>query len=291
MGTLVAVTAIHPSQTRAEDAIGRAFDEMERVVALLNRYDSASPLSYLNVEGAIDRPPPELAHVVSLSREYHELSGGAFDVTVQPLVDLFQTGEEPSDQAVLDVLERVDGSAVTVDPGSIALGGPGMGVTLDGIAKGYVVDVMAHMLRSSGVQDFLINAGGDIRTSGRREDGKVWRVAVQDPEEDDTLPDVLEVPARAVATSGGYEIYFDGERTRHHIVSGESGASPQACLSVTVIAPTALAADALATTVFVLGPERGMTFIDFLPECACLIIDETNRQVMSKRWRSVRLSE
>lgn len=287
MGTLVAITAIHPSQTKAEDAIGRSFGEMDRVVGILNRYDSASPLSYLNTEGTIDRPPPELAQVVSLSREYHDLSGGAFDASVQPLVDLFRTMEEPSGETVLEVLNRVDGSAVKVEPGSITLGKPGMGLTLDGIAKGYVVDILAHFLRSAGLEDFLINAGGDIRTCGRREDGGVWRVAVQDPEEEGTLPDVLEVQARAVATSGSYEIYFDGERTRHHIVSGHTGSSPQTCRSVTVMAPTAMAADALATTVFVLGPERGMNFIDFLPECACLIIDETNRRLTSKRWRSV----
>jgi thiamine biosynthesis lipoprotein len=161
-----------------------------------------------------------------------------------------------------------------------------MGITLDGIAKGYVVDVMAHILQTEGVGDFLINAGGDIRTHGRREDGRAWQVAVQDPQKGAPYPEVFSLPAGAVATSGSYEIFFDGERTRHHIVNAQTGSSPQPCQSVTVTAPTALAADALATAVFVMGPVRGVAFIDSLPDCACLIIDEANRQLTSRRWRS-----
>jgi thiamine biosynthesis lipoprotein len=309
MGTLVSITAIHPSLDRAQEAMGRAFEEMDRVVGLLNRYDPDSAVTCLTLEGHIDGPPPELSRVVSLGKDYHRLSHGAFDITVQPLVDLFGRGASippggvagangapalrapsatrpPTEREILEALHLVDDRAVRVRSRSISLEKDGMGVTLDGIAKGYVVDVVADRLRAHGIGDYLINAGGDIRTGGSREDGEPWRVAIQDPLKDGTYPDVVALPEGAVATSGSYEIYFDSARTRHHIVSGETGRSPQPCQSVTVVAPTAVAADALATAAFVMGPQRGLTFIGSLPDCECLIIDQANRQLRTPGWRS-----
>ncbi len=307
MGTLVSVTAIHSSLTLIEEATGRAFKEMERVVSLLNRYDPSSVVSFLNLEGSIDRPPPELAAVMWQAGYFHQASQGAFDPTVQPLVDLFRNGftsgaasvvglppasgrdpvvGAPTEAQILAALALVDGGKVEVIEGSIRLGLPGMGITLDGIAKGYVVDRMASVLSEQGLEDFLIDAGGDIRSSGFREDGRPWRVGVQDPKKEGDLPDVIGLTGGAVATSGSYEIYFDRDRTYHHIVSASTGASPHTSQSVSVIAPTTLAADALATTVFVMEPERGVAFIETLPQCACLIVDETGRQMRSKGWRS-----
>jgi thiamine biosynthesis lipoprotein len=161
-----------------------------------------------------------------------------------------------------------------------------MGITLDGIAKGFVVDVMDHVLKEHDLQHFLINAGGDIRSEGLREDGEPWRVGVQDPGKEGRLPDVIPLSGMAVATSGSYEIYFDPERTRHHLVSPSSGSSPQHHRSVSVTAPTALEADALATSVFVMKPEEAVTFIDSIPRCACLIIDGGGRFIPSIRWQS-----
>ena len=161
-----------------------------------------------------------------------------------------------------------------------------MGVTLDGIAKGYVVDRVAEVLLDYGLTDYLINAGGDIRSSGHREDGQPWQVAVQDPEMLEGFPDVIPLTGMAVATSGSYEIYFDSDRKHHHIVSSRDGTSPQLSQSVSVVAPTAMEADALATSVFVMDPEGGVAFIDSIPQCACLIVDRRGRQWRSARWRS-----
>jgi thiamine biosynthesis lipoprotein len=295
MGTLVSVTAIHESQTLMEEAAGRALQEMDRVVRLLNRYDSSSALSFLNAEGVIDDPPPELAAVMWQARYFHQASQGAFDATVQPLVDLIRNGfesgsktgvEPPTEDQILAAVALVDGRKVEVGRGSIRLTSPGMGITLDGIAKGYVVDRMTAVMAEHGLGDFLIDAGGDIRSSGAREDGKPWQVGVQDPKKQGDLPDVIGLTGGAVATSGSYEIYFDRDRTYHHIVSARTGASPRSSQSVSVRAPTTLAADALATTVFVMEPERGVDFIDSLPQCACLIVDANGRQLRSKGWRS-----
>jgi thiamine biosynthesis lipoprotein len=289
MGTLVSVTAIHESQSLIEDAVARAFSEMERVVGLLNRYDPASALAFLNTEGAIPDPPPELVAVLSKARSYFDATAGAFDATVQPLVDLFRGAAgstPPSDQRIRDAVSRVDGGKVEVQESGIRLYGEGMGVTLDGIAKGFIVDVMAEILAGAGLRDFLVNAGGDIRSSGAREDGEPWRVGVQDPAKQGDFPDIISMGHGAVATSGSYEIYFDRERVHHHLVSAEDGASPNTSQSVSVVAPTTLAADAMATSIFVMDPEQGMQFIEAFPQCACLIVDEHGRQWRSKEWRS-----
>jgi thiamine biosynthesis lipoprotein len=301
MGTLVSITAVHESSERVQEAAGLAFQEMERVVNLLNRYDSSSALSYLNSEGSIQGPPPELTAVLGEARSFHETTAGAFDPTVQPLVDLFRTGPDgessgssqdlghprtPTEAEIHQALSLVDGTRVAVTDRFIRLENPGMGVTLDGIAKGFVVDRMAAVLGEENIQDFLINAGGDIRTGGVRDDGQAWRVGVQDPRKEGDLPDVIALSGGAVATSGSYEIYYDRDRVHHHIISAKTGRSPQTSQSVSVVAPTAMAADALATSVFVMEPDRGTAFIESFSSCACLIVDEKGRQWRSKDWRS-----
>jgi thiamine biosynthesis lipoprotein len=285
MGTLVSVTSVHESEGLVQEASAQAFQEMDRVVNLLNRHDPSSALSYLNTERFMEGPPPELSTVLLQARFFHNATDGAFDPTVQPLVDLFRDGS-PDESEVLEALALVGARSVEVSPRAIRLPRPGMGVTLDGIAKGFVVDRIAVVLREQGLKDFLINAGGDIRSGGFREDGEAWRVGVQDPQKRGDLPDVIGLIDGAVATSGSYEIYFDPGRTYHHIVSARTGNSPQSSQSVSVIAPTTLAADALATSLFVMEPERGVAFIESLPQCACLIIDQHGRQLRSKGWRS-----
>ncbi len=183
----------------------------------------------------------------------------------------------------------------------------GAGITLDGIAKGYIVDRIADTLISRGATRFLINAGGDIRTSGTRGDDRPWTIAVRDPDDpapswdsaawssghdpNGRFPDVIELVDGAVATSGSYELYFDRERLSHHIVHGASGGSPNRAMSVTVTAPTTMEADAFATAAFVLGPRRGTRFIEARHGCSCLIIDRAGKRFTSRGWRGARTGE
>jgi FAD:protein FMN transferase len=292
MGTLVSLSAHGRTQEQVEEAIGRAFGEMDRLIGILSRFDGASPLTALNEAGRLAGPPPELAHVVAQALHYHAITGGAFDISVAPLVNLFREclggvrPAAPSEAVVRDVLALVGARHVAASEREIRFGRSGMRITLDGIAKGYIVDAMAGMLARGGVQGFLINAGGDIRTAGAREDGRPWTVAVRDPLGSDDFPDVIHPSDAAVATSGGYEIYFDPDRRFHHIVDPITGRSPNRCASVSVIAPTAMAADALATAVFVMDPARGVALVESLPGCACLILGHDGRPVRSRGWRS-----
>ena len=232
---------------------------------------------------------------------------------MKPLIDLFRDAStyeaigNPTDPRLQEMLAVVGPQHIDVRGRDIRFRRSGAGITLDGIAKGYIVDRIAETLISRGATRFLINAGGDIRTAGRRDDDKPWRVAVRDPDDpvpswesgawsdaDDPngrFPDAIELVNGAVATSGSYELYFDRQRLSHHIVHGATGRSPNRAMSVTVTAPNTMEADALATAVFVLGPQRGTRLIDARPGCDCLIIDRDGKRFRSRGWRGVRTGE
>ena len=296
MGTLVSLSIVSSSEGLAESGVNRAYEEMDRLIGTLSRFEPASPVGLLNTEGSLKNPPLELVHLIEDSLSYHELSRGAFDVSVKPLLDLFDDGNgrlsdsQPEAREWEEALAVVGSRHLHVDHREIRYGRSGMGITLDGIAKGYIVDRMAERLFAAGLRNFLIDAGGDIRASGRG-DGRPWRVAVQDPWKRGRYPEIIELSNAAVATSGSYERYFDRDRRYHHVFSALTGRSPSSSVSVSVVAPTAMAADALATTVFVLGPEEGVALVDSLPGCSCLVVEPSGAMRGSRRWRGVIPSE
>jgi thiamine biosynthesis lipoprotein len=291
MSTLASVTVIHESAALGEDAIGRAFDEMDRLIAIFSRYDETSALSVLNAEGRLESPPPELALVLSAALSYHRLSDGAFDPTVAPLVDLFRaclTGPVPRKPTAAEIAqahELVGAGAITASRRRLRLARRGTTLTLDGIAKGFIVDRMAATLERPGIDRYLVEAGGDLRTGGGKEDGLPWAVAVRDPESAGRLPGTIHLAGAAVATSGSYERYYDPERRFHHIVDAARGSSPRACTSATVVAPSATAADALATAVLVRGSRAGVALVERLPGCACLIVCSDGSVTHSLGWK------
>jgi len=292
MGTLVSVTALGRSGERIHEAIGRAFDEMDRLIGIFSRFDGSSAVTHLNNSGRIAGPPPEFSKVISSSLQYNRVSGGAFDISVEPVVELLRarvgqkSSREPSEAELRAALELVDPEGIRLSKSGVSLNKSGMGITLDGIAKGYVVDAIAHVLEKFKVRNYLINAGGDIRTAGTKEKKQPWSIAVQDPDKQGCFPDTIQLKDGAVATSGSYEVYFDRDRIFHHIVSSTSGRSPNTSTSVSVVAPSAMAADALATSVFVMGSCRGVELIESLPGCECLLIDREGSQLKSTGWRS-----
>ncbi len=291
MGTFVSITAIHPSRDQAEDAIGKAFDEIDRLVREMNRFDTRTAISHLNEEGTLKDISPEIYHVLSRSLYFYNITGGYFDITVKPVVDLFKErfskGKTVStdDPQLKKALKLVGSSALELSKNSISLKKPGMGITLDGIAKGYIVDRVSGLLSKMGVTDHLINAGGDIRTSGMRKDKKPWRIAIQDPFKKGHYPDVIELSDGAVATSGNYEVFYDREKVFHHIVNPKTGISPISSTSVSVIANTAMDADALATGVFVMNPAKGTAFINSLKGYETLIVTRKGDVLKSQGWR------
>lgn len=291
MGTFAAITAMHPSRTEADDAIGKAFEEMDRVSRLLNRYQSASAIGTLNKEGYLSDMPSEVSEVIARALHFHKASSGAFDMTVKPLVDLYKEHfaahkSPPSEAEVAKVLELVDASAVRFDGRTIRFAKEGMGITLDGIAKGYIIDCGAETLERHGIKHALINAGGDIRAIGGKESKTPWKVAIQNPEKEGPYVDTITMVNGAIATSGNYEIYFDEEKLYHHIVDPKTGRSPLQSASVTVMASNVMDADGLSTAVFVLEPAAGKRFIENMPKTECLILNAAEKKIMSSGWPS-----
>lgn len=313
MGTRAAIAVRTDGPARAEEAIGLAFDEMDRLTSLLNRYDPASALAVLNDRGRLPDAPPELTAVVDRALETASRSGGAFDPSVAPLVDLFGGGEPRVPPSLLAVGgERRPGPRPTRPPPdaadlraalalvgagrirrsgrAISLDRAGMRLTLDGIAKGWIVDAMAAVLEAFGIRDYLVDAGGDIRAGGSPDGLRPWRIGVRDPDGNESLPDVIGLREGAVATSGSYEQFYDPERARHHIVAAALGGSPSDAESVTVVAPDAATADALATAVFVLGPRRGLALVETAAGCACLVLAPDGARHASSAWPALSLA-
>ncbi|MFC1533054.1 FAD:protein FMN transferase [Thermodesulfobacteriota bacterium] len=292
MGTSVSMTLIHSSRDKAEEAIGLAFEEIDRLSGLMNRFDNRTAISQLNMEGLLKDIHPDIIEVVGNALEYYRITRGAFDISVKPLVDLFKekfswmNRQYPDRKRLKEALDLVGSDKIEIEGGIIRFKKPGMGITLDGIAKGYIVDKASKSLLSHDIENFLINAGGDMRAVGSRHDRKPWTIAIQDPRKREKHRNIIHVTDAAVATSGDYEVYFDREKMFHHIVNPETGLSPVLSTSVSVIAPTAMEADALSTSVFVMNPENGTRFIDSLPRCESLVISRGNRKKRSAGWKS-----
>lgn len=292
MGSFVSMTLLHPSKDQAEEAMDLAFSEIDRLSGLLSRYDHASAVYDLNTHGHLKGLPPEVAQVVAGSLHYHKLTGGYFDITVKPVVDLFQQklgGEKkvyPTEAEIKELLGLVDARNLSFKDKSVSFKIEGMGITLDGIAVGYIVDRVSELLISRGIRNHLINASGDIRTRGSKEDGKPWAVAIQDPWKRKTYPDVVHMGDGAISTSGNYEIYYDQEKMFHHIVNPNTGHSPTDVTSGTIIANTTMEADALATALCVMSPAQGTEFVNGLAACESLVIGKDGALWKSKGWKS-----
>ena len=292
MGTFVTMTLMHTSKNEAEEVIDRVVEEIDRLTGLMDRFDENTAVARLNREGIIEDAPPEIIEVISRGLYHHRLTGGSFDISVKPVVDLFEKkmghGKEilPTEEELREALALVDSHQIELEGRRVRFKKPGMGITLDGIAKGYTVDRASEMMASLGVENHLINAGGDIRTMGSKEDQRPWAVAIQDPRKGKDYPDVVHMNDGAIATSGDYESFYDQEKRFHHIVNPKTGLSPEQSSSVSVLGSKTMDADALATAVLVMGPDEGIAFIDSLPSYESLIITKDGYQLKSKGWKS-----
>jgi len=285
MGTFVTITVMDPSLDRAEEAIEAGFAEVKRLSHIFNRFASSSYVSELNAKGNLVDVPPEMKTVIDRVFYYYRLTDGAFDVTVKPLVDLLKysfvtTGHPPTPEKVKEVLALIGGNQISYKNGQISFLKEGMGITLDGIAKGYIVDKTAELIVKKGIKYVLVNAGGDIRGIG----DKSWKIAIRDPFMPDAYIETITLKNNAIATSGNYEVYFDKEKLYTHIVNPHTGCCPARSSSVSILARTTMDADALSTTVFILHPVAGKNFIDRLPNVEGLVVTRDGFKIYSQGW-------
>jgi thiamine biosynthesis lipoprotein len=297
MGTTVSMTLVCQPVERAEGAMDLAFRDIDRLAGLMNRFDDRSPIARLNRQGRLNNADPDIVNVITAALKYYRLTGGAFDITITPVLDLFQEkfskskNPYPTEKEIEKALSLVGSNRIELRGSSIRFKKPGMSITLDGIAKGYIVDRASRILLKQDIKNHLINAGGDILAMGLRDDGNPWKVGILDPKKRKNYVDIITLTNAAVATSGNYENYFDREKIFHHIVNPKTGKSPVVNIGASVIAPTAMEADALATSMLVMSPDEGIRFMDSLPGYESLIITRRNQIRRSSGWKSTSMSQ
>jgi thiamine biosynthesis lipoprotein len=263
MGTQVDATVMYGDILAARKRLVLAFREMERIEGVLSAQRDTSEISRLNREAssAPIHVSRETFDILQRAKAYSARLGGLFDVTVGSLSELWGfsgPGEAalPPDSAIETARATLGCSALIFNDAdtTVYFGRKGMKVDLGGIAKGYAVDRAAAVLRRYGIDDFIINAGGDLYVSGEKMPGEPWTVGIKHPRRTSDMLATLKIGDAAVVTSGDYERYFiqDGRRY-HHILDPRTGYPASESRSVTVIADSAEEADALATWLFVLG--------------------------------------
>jgi thiamine biosynthesis lipoprotein len=285
MGTVIGISIAGASEAQARDAVRAAFDEIRRLEALLSEWRPDSEISRINAAAgrAAVQVSRETIEVIEASNAISRWSDGAFDLSWAALrgMYLFQPGQErvPELSEIKARLKLIDYRKIRLDAKArtVKLDKAGMALGTGGIAKGYALDRAADILRAAGLPNFMIFGGGQIELSGTRE-GRPWRVGIQHPRRDDYFG-FVEATDGSVATAGDYEHSFvkDGKRW-HHIIDTKTGLPVPHTSSVTVIADSGLAADAIDTAIFILGPERALEMLDSAPfKAAAVIVDNEMR--------------
>ncbi len=297
MGTSVHLVAYADEKTDVaaiRSSMSRAFAEMERLASVLSEWSNDSEVGQLNLKpDQWVSVGPETFAVIARALEEGKASDGAFDITFQAMSDVWKFGSaaeaEPKVPSKAEIDRRrqlVDFKKVELDPRARAVRIPkGHQLGLGGIAKGYIVDRAAEVMKKDGVRAFLVQAGGDLYGSGKKPDGSPWVSGVQDPRgPQGRFFATIELTDHAFSTAGDYaRSYVVGKRRYHHIIDPHTGYPATACRSVTVWADDATTADAIDDAVFILGPERGLKLVESTPGVGVVIVDQHNKVWISPR--------
>lgn len=281
MGTRVSLELWHENAEIAAGCSDRIIAEMHRIDALMSPFKSSSELSYINNNAAIStiEISVELAHLIDRSLYFSKISQGAFDITYASVGYAYdyRNRQKPSDQAVALRLDAIDYRHISLKNRELQFLHSGVRIDLGGIAKGYAVDRAIDIVRSCGISEAMISAGGDSRILGDKR-GRSWIIGIQHPRQSDQVALILPLSDTAISTSGDYERFYieNGERV-HHIINPVTGRSARASWSATVTGADAMTTDALSTTIFVLGAIKGMALIETLDGIDAIIIDSSGK--------------
>jgi FAD:protein FMN transferase len=288
MGTRCAVELWSEDREKGAAAIASVFDDMHRIDRLMSTWKEDTEISRVNREAGKHpvRISAELFGLLQTSVQYSELTHGAFDITYASVGYLydFKKGVHPDQQAIDAALPGINWRHMQLDPKKLTVRftRPGMRIDLGGIAKGHSVDNGIEILRKQGITRAMVNAGGDTRIIGDRF-GKPWVVGIRDPDHEGKTFLRMPLTDTAFSTSGDYERYFDEDGKRfHHIIDPKTGDSARKCRSVTIISGTATRTDALTKSVFIMGPEEGIKFIDTLADVDAVAVAPDGKVFYSK---------
>lgn len=288
MDTLIQITVFSTDEQSGKEALEKAFAEFERISDLTNRFpaegtDAAAASDVIRINKNAGIKPVQVSadtlNIVQRSLYYAQASGGAFDITIGPVMDLWGFGQDvqrvPSDEQIQKALSLVDYRRVIVDPeqATVYLPIPGMSLDFGGVAKGYATEKAVQVLQDSGIKHAIINAGGNVYALGARPDGSLWRVGVRDPRDPNGLLAILSVKDTSVVTSGDYERYFEEGGVRYsHLIDPATGKQARDLMQTTVVTQSSTDADIINKPLFVLGRRDGMSFAGGLPDVGVILV-------------------
>jgi thiamine biosynthesis lipoprotein len=286
MGSRFEITVVANDSSEAGNYIQLAVDEITRIEKLISSWDPDSQTSAINRNAGmrpvkVDR---ELFDLIDRSVAISNLTDGAFDITYASMDKVWRFDgsmtEMPSKEVIENSVSKVGFTNIVLnrDSSSVFLALKDMKIGFGAIGKGYAADRAKALLMKEGVVAGIINASGDMNTWGKQPNGQDWKVAITNPLDKNKAFALLPIRNGAVVTSGNYEKYvLLGGKRFTHIIDPRTGYPSTGIISATVFAPKAELADALATSVFVMGKETGLDRINQIPNVECVIIDDSGK--------------
>jgi len=291
MGSRFDITVVAKDSIEGEKFIKLAVDEIERIESLISSWDENSQTSKINRNSGIKAVEVdlELFQLIERAIAISNLTDGAFDISYASMDKIWKFDgsmkEMPSEDEIKASVEKVGFKNIILDKSknTVFLKLKGMKIGFGAIGKGYAADKAKELLISKGVTAGIINASGDMNTWGKQPNGSEWKVAITNPLNKNKAFALLPINNSAVVTSGNYEKFVNFNGIRYsHIIDPRTGYPSSGIISVTVFAPKAELADALATSVFVMGKDAGLDRINQLPNIECIIIDDKGNIIKSK---------
>jgi thiamine biosynthesis lipoprotein len=287
LGALSELTLWHTDAALVQRTMVRVRGEIARYERIFSLYQPDSEISRLNREGALVRPSAELRGLVGESQRISVLSDGAFDISVQPLWRLYEAHFWSQSDIHPDILSRafdvardlVDFRNIDAGASRIAFARPGMGITLNSVAQGFITDAIADLLRNEGFERAVVDLG-EFHTLGRHPDGHPWRIGIRNSlagnssaegTADGSIARTVELEDMALAVSGGYGTTFEPTGQFHHIFDPHTGASANGLVDVAVIGPRATAANGLSTAICVAGEARAAALLAAYPGTRAIV--------------------
>tara|TARA_R110002051_G_scaffold81617_1_gene145681 strand:- start:5409 stop:6305 length:897 start_codon:yes stop_codon:yes gene_type:complete len=291
MGSRFDITVVAKDPVEGDKYIDMAISEITRIEKLISSWDFNSQTSEINRNAGVKpvKVDAELFNLIQRAVGISQLTDGAFDISYASMDKIWKFDGSmtvmPTADSIKASVSKVGYQNIILDKdiGTVFLKLKGMKIGFGAIGKGYAADKAKDLLKSKGVVAGIINASGDMNTWGKQPDGKAWKVAITNPMDKNKVFALLPITNGAVVTSGNYEKYVTFNNVRYtHIIDPRTGYPATGIISVTVFAPKAELADALATSVFVMGIEAGLNRIEQLPQVECIIIDDNGNIRTSK---------
>ena len=283
MGTRFDISVVANDSLKAENYINLAVEEISRIEDLISSWDKNSQTSLINKNAGINpvKVDAELFNLIKRSLSISKLTDGAFDISYASMDKIWKFDGSmkvmPSEKEIKASVEKVGYHNIILneEDQSVFLKLKGMKIGFGAIGKGYAADKAKNLLISKGVKAGIMNASGDMNTWGKQPNGDFWKVAITNPLNKKNAFGLLPIKSGAVVTSGNYEKYqiFNGIRYSH-IIDPRTGYPSNGIISATVFASKAELADALATSIFVMGVETGINRINQIPKVECIVIDD-----------------